>query len=337
LEHSSVNTFICQCRDEFRSVCENLQLEFYGEHEGKQCCVLHFPSEHKKSDFEEVLQVKFGREDFDFRGAFFPSRTARFGGHEFVSASFHEATFSGETDFSNAKFSGERTSFHRAKFSGERTSFRRAKFSGEGISFSQAQFSSAVTDFSLARFSGRWTSFTYARFSGERTSFSQAQFSSTETSFRYARFSGAETNFSRATFEEKVAFLGKEKNMMFDAPSWVRFEHCRIDKPELLTFNTVLLRPGWFVNVDVRKVDFTDVKWHGLTDGPKGDLKEEIEALVGHGVDRPYTLLAQACQRLAANAEENRNHAHASEFNYWAMDAQRREQWVSGFAPWRLI
>jgi hypothetical protein len=98
----------------------------------------------------------------------------------------------------------------------------------------------------------------------------------------------------------------------------------------------VLLRPGWFINADVRKVDFTDVKWHGVTES-KGNLKQEIEALEKHGVDKPYTLLAQACQRLAANAEENRNYLHASVFNYWAMDVQRREKWASAFAPWRLI
>ena len=122
--------------------------------------------------------------------------------------------------------------------------------------------------------------------------------------------------------------------------------------------------------MDVRKVDFTDVRWHGIRDAKEfrntrhifkervkntiealkdrrlrqawqklttNALIEEIEALEKHEVISPYTLLAQACQRLAANAEENRNHLHASEFNYWAMDAQRKLQQASVFAPWRLI
>jgi hypothetical protein len=91
--------------------------------------------------------------------------------------------------------------------------------------------------------------------------------------------------------------------MVFKAQSWVGFAYSRLDKPELLTFDTVLLCPGWFINVDVRKVDFTDVKWHGLTEGPEGNLEEEIVAPEKHEVSSPYTLLAQAYRRLSANAE----------------------------------
>jgi hypothetical protein len=183
---------------------------------------------------------------------------------------------------------------------------------------------------------------------------------------------------------------------VFCSHSLVEFDHCRIDKPELLTFNTVVLRPSWFINTDVRKVDFTDVEWYRLlyesksfkrmirslkgrvraasesfkkqlhktkdeaellqkpetktTPDNNGSslaqawqrltataLDDEVEALRARGVNSPYPLLAQACQRLAANAEENRNHAHASGFNYWAMDAQRKGKRSSALAPWRLI
>jgi uncharacterized protein YlaI len=70
-------------------------------------------------------------------------------------------------------------------------------------------------------------------------------------------------------------------------------------------------------------------------------LDVEIDALTTAARDlktnKAHTLLAQACQRLAANAEENRDHAHASGFNYWAMDAQRKAKRASDFAPWRLL
>jgi hypothetical protein len=186
-------------------------------------------------------------------------------------------------------------------------------------------------------FSGAQTLFGRIQFSGAQTDCSGAQFSAAETIFYEARFSSELSSFARASFKERVSFIGRADNAVFGARSWVQFEHCRIDKPELLTFNTVLLRPGWFINVDVRKVDFTDVKWYGVTDGPRVKVKEEIKALEKHGVGSPYTRLAQACQRLATNAEENRNHLHASSFNYWAMDAQRKGQWASAFALWRLI
>ena len=143
--------------------------------------------------------------------------------------------------------------------------------------------------------------------------------------------------FNETTFRDKVSFLGTKENKVFGPEAWASFGYVRIDKPELLSFDTVRLHPGWFINVDVRKADFTDVEWYGLPGGPKRRLKEEIKDLEAHGVKSAYPLLAQACQRLAANAEENRNHLHASGFNYWAMDAQRKEKWASSFAPWRLI
>ena len=103
----------------------------------------------------------------------------------------------------------------------------------------------------------------------------------------------------------------------------------RIEKPELLTFNTVLLHPGWFINADVRKVDFTDVKWYGMPGGPQGTIEAEVKALAEREVESPYTLLSQACRRLSANAEENREYPLANEFYYWSMNALRKEGWRS--------
>ncbi len=76
----------------------------------------------------------------------------------------------------------------------------------------------------------------------------------------------------------------------------------------------------------------------GLPNGPDGSLGYEIQLIrARRETGSPYTLLAQACQRLAANAEENRDYAHASSFNYWAMEAQRKDKRASAIAPWRLI
>lgn len=385
--------------------------------------MLHLPGEDKKDDFKKALDEKLGNQDFHFSGAFFPSGTAQFKNRKFVSADFSNATFSGVTDFSEAQFSGEETSFREAQFSGEWTDFRGAQFrssketsfggaqfGGEGTDFRGAQFNGERTDFVEAQFSSswwtdfggaqfrssEWTSFYRAKFrSSGWTSFGGAHFTSKDTAFEEVSFTGEEVLFHRATFQEKVAFLGTKENDAFSSCSLVKFEHCRIDKPELLTFNTVTLRPSWFINTDVRMVDFTDVKWYRLPDEPKtlehslqsleGRVKgaieafkrsnkaeedskllqesevesavstegprlaqawqqltttaldDEIKELRKREVSSPYTLLSQACQRLAANAEENRNHGHASGFNYWAMDAKRREKRASAFAPWRLL
>ena len=103
----------------------------------------------------------------------------------------------------------------------------------------------------------------------------------------------------------------------------------RIEKPELLTFNTVLLHPGWFINADVRKVDFTDVKWYGMPGGPEGTIEAEIKALAEREVKSPHRLLAQVCRRLSTNAEENREYPLANEFYYWSMNALRKQGWRS--------
>jgi hypothetical protein len=279
--------------------------------------------------------------------------------------SFSKAKFSGQwTDFNEAQTSStSSTSFDEAHFSGYGTQFRGAQFSG-GASFQGAQFSAASTSFSEAQFGTTVaetalmkefnsqdltrTDFNGAKFSGERTSFNGAKFRTANTSFQGAEFSAAytsfadeefgykgkevafskEVNFRDVTFRERAAFLGSQWNPIFDSRAWAQFHGCRIEKPELLTFfNNVLLHPGWFVNVDVRKVDFTDVKWYGMPGGPEGTLSEEINALEDRNVESPHTLLAQACRRLSANAEDNREYTLANGFHYWSMDAVRKGSW----------
>jgi uncharacterized protein YjbI with pentapeptide repeats len=284
---------------------------------------------------------------------------ASFEGATFVGdASFKEAQFKGDIDFSVATFSGESTTFANAQFSGEtyfatakfiggRTSFEEAQFSN-GVSFALARFSGGSTNFRAAQFNGKWidfdkaqfrdeTTFRAAEFKGE-TFFGEAQFKGERTDFSYVEFGGSETifekstfandaNFREATFRERIAFRGTNKNPIFGSQAWASFDHSRIEKPEQFTFHSVLLHPGWFTNVDVRKVDFTDVKWYGMPSGPRGTLNEEIDVLEQRGVESPYTLLSQACQRLAANAEENRDYPLANDFYYWSMDALRKAGW----------
>jgi hypothetical protein len=160
------------------------------------------------------------------------------------------------------------------------------------------------------------------------TYFRRAQFSGEVTSFNDATFE-KEVYFNEATFKEKVVFQGREANLVFASEARAWFHSVRIDKPELLTFNTVLLHPGWFINADVRKVDFTDVKWYGMPGGPEGRIEAEVKDLKDRGVESPYTLLSQACRRLSTNAEENREYPLANEFYFWSMNALRKEGWRS--------
>jgi uncharacterized protein YjbI with pentapeptide repeats len=229
-----------------------------------------------------------------------------------------------EDDFEEAKqskFARQDFDFRGAIFPAGSANFRSVEFDVD-MNFSGATFAGRV-DFSAAQFSGETTNFSQTQFSGETTNFSQAQFSGGETSFQEATFL-RDVYFTEAIFGERVIFRGSKTNPIFDTESWVRFEFVRMEKPEQLTFNTVLLHPGWFINVDVRKTDFTDVKWYGMPNGPKGTLAKEIEELDRY-VESPHALLAQACRRLSTNAEENREYSLANEFHYWSMDASRKQ------------
>jgi uncharacterized protein YjbI with pentapeptide repeats len=195
---------------------------------------------------------------------------------------------------------------------------------GWGADFQEAEFRSETTDFREAKFSGKWTYFERAEFIGKAMSFSEAKFSCEETSFKGAKF------------RERAWFWGTKNNPVFSPQAGVSFEQCRIEKPELLTFNTVLLHPSSFINTDVRNVDFTDVKWYGMPGGPEGTLEEEIDALTKRDIESPHILLSQTCQRLSANAEENREYPLANEFYYWSMDALRKKGRRS-FGPIRTL
>ncbi len=286
-------------------------------------------------------RVVFNSEATDFG-------SAKFGGEN---TSFYEAEFNYGVAFTGANFGSKDVSFLKAKFNGEYTWFFEAAFSGK-VSYSEAEFGSEQTLFTWAefdgsdtkflgaRFNGKETRFDNARFSSERTYFDNAEFGSARTSFKETTFA-KEVNFRETTFREQVGFWGMKNRTVFGTvfgrEASVRFDYSRIEKPELFTFDSLVLRPNWFVNVDVRKVNFTNVSWYGLPGGPRGKFEDEIAALEEREVDSPYKLLSQACQRLSVNAEENHEYPLANEFHYWLMQAQRRENPGSGFAPWRLI
>jgi hypothetical protein len=106
-------------------------------------------------------------------------------------------------------------------------------------------------------------------------------------------------------------------------------QFARIVKPERVSFHTLSLCPHWFVNIDARRFDFTNVDWKRLS------LNEEISGLANYIIPSPHRLLAIARRNLAVNAEENHRYEEASKFRYMAMEARRLESW-RGFAPWRL-
>ncbi len=68
--------FVCGVEEKnpnYLSACKNLP-----EYRDTGYCVLHFPGEEKKENFEQVKKDKLEQEDYDFSGTFFPEGTSDF-------------------------------------------------------------------------------------------------------------------------------------------------------------------------------------------------------------------------------------------------------------------
>ena len=118
---------------------------------------------------------------------------------------------------------------------------------------------------------------------------------------------------------------------MFGDLGSLDLQFARIEKPDRVTFHTLIMRPSWFVNIDARKLNFTNVEW----DWPNINGKRPSKYAPLFRLSTCPDVPAIACHQLADNAEENKRYEEASKFRFIAMEARRRESWL-GFAPWRL-
>ncbi len=161
--------------------------------------------------------------------------------------------------------------------------------------------------------------------------FDSATFSA-EVDFSAATFS-AKVDFSDTTFRDHVKFAGDKDGRGFDDGLSFILRSARIEKPDHFSFHALTLRVHWFVDVDARKFNFTNVKWHGELN-PRS-IKQEIKSLKDEGVSSPHSLLSITYRHLAVNAEENHHYDYASMFRYLSMDTRRQGSW-RGFAFWKL-
>lgn len=280
-----------------------------------------------RTTFNKDAQAYFADAVFnaevDFRIATFDS-LADFGHVIFMRANFDKTSFNDQSVFSYAIFN-EEVSFFRTSFMKE-SEFRNTKFNAY-VTFSFAAFEAA--EFRDAIFSEtEEANFSHAVFS-TNASFSYTQFGA-EAMFRSAIFKSqvyfsqvtfkAKADFSYALFEDYAIFAGDKKTHEFDGKACLDFQHSRIEKPDHFSFVSLTLRPHWFLHVDTRKLDFTDVYW-------EGSISSEIEELKKKKVSSPDLLLAVICRQLAINAEDNHRYETASRFRYWAMELQRNVRW----------
>lgn len=301
--------FVCECDEAYRSACE--RLEFYCEVEGKKYCVLHCPALDKTEDFKSLIKSKLERDDYNFAGVFFPTdvsfQTTQFK----FDANFSGARFNGGAFFEHASFSGV-ADFRGAIFS-SRALFSSATFSGKA-SFLLATFSDTASFFS-ATFSNR-ADFYSVTFSG-KTIFSSVTFIS-KADFTNAAFI-TNTSFSSAMIESYLRFEGTENRPVFAETESFDLHQAQITKAEQIIFHTVKLKPRWFVNVDSRKFEFTNIDWGRTT------VRDDFKAL--ENVENHHRLLSIAYRQLATNAEDNNRYSEAARFRYASMDARRLERW----------
>jgi uncharacterized protein YjbI with pentapeptide repeats len=373
LTSESPSGFVCDCEEWMRSACsrEPFNGEYEGKRycvlhfpsKEKSAAFKEAVKEKlEKKDFnfrgawfpEEITFQDDFTSDVDFQHAVF-SKDVSFSGRNFAAGvNFNRATFEGETSFYSVVF-GAAVFFGQTSFQGF-VNFRSANF--QSANFNSADFRDRATFFRAdftkgAIFDGATfravAEFREAGFRDDaylstvtfhvRANFNEACFSS-RTNFISSTFIGkvdfgsaifkAHADFSFANFLDQATFEGR---FLFNNRSSLNLESARIEKQGDVSFHTTFLRPHWFLNVDARKVEFTNVDWHWRRLGVM--VHEEIEGLKEKSVAFPHRMLAIVCRQLAVNSEENYQFEDASNFRYMAMEAQRSKQFP-GLAFGRL-
>jgi pentapeptide repeat protein len=299
--------FVCSCDESFRSSCAGLAA-FRGIND-RTYCILHFP-EAKGEEFASAVKAKLDANNFDFSGVYFPESFSFFGRHFPSEPKFEGAVFASDVNFGEAIFD-QGVNFSRALFKGDAT-FLKAELKGPA-NFGSVEFHKRAV-FNATQFFED-ALFTFAVFNGE-------------TDFQRASFGGLLTlDFVAVKDTLTFALIQDYKKVQgFAADGALWMSGARIDRPENVSFQSLSLRPGWFVNVDVRKFNFIEVDWKELSQaGFRYDIREDIAYLEKSSVEIPYRLLSITYRQLANNAEESHRYRQGSEFRYLSMDVLRRE------------
>jgi len=239
----------------------------------------------------------------------------------FDKPSFKEARFKAITQFADAIFRAE-ADFTQASF--QSVAFERATFA-RGVRFTGCDFFSNVY-FHETKFGGRENN----RITSGHAHFEYALFEEkSKVYFQNSWFSWF-VNFDYANLRGYIFFKGSEDFPLFDSVlepqtaefgPLLSFVNTVIEQPDRVYFHTVRLRPYWFVSVDSRKFNLTNIDWFD----ERGHLitaEGELESLRKRNYKRAEQLLATAFRQLAANADDNTRLEEASFFRRLAMETE---------------
>ena len=326
-----------------------------GESTEEDLCILHSHNPGKdKQLFVKALEEHQKNKGHDFSFFVFPIK-GDFHKAEFTKgACFANVKFTEGATFSWAKFSGHRGAkmFAGARFSGaeftDRANFHEAEFS-DGATFGRAIFTKGA-DFSSAKFT-KDADFAGAEFR-DGAAFQEALFTKGVnfgwTKFtKGADFAGAEftgkSRFSRAEFLGRTLFVGKQPRMVVgrrlkdfkDKPLNVKIETAQIFANAEIDFTDALIEPldavifrdadlrqCLFLGTDVRKAEFTDVRWSRV--GLRFCVHDEFAPLGVLEIVRQYAKIEQLYRELKQNYEDRRDYERAGEFHFGEKVMRRR-------------
>jgi uncharacterized protein YjbI with pentapeptide repeats len=278
--------------------------------------------------------VEFGGAEFlggaNFDNARFEGKVSFLGAAFSGEGRFLEAEFSGEADFTKAEFRRGAV-FIKTKFHLDAT-FDRAQFLVDGFfyeavfehtgSFEAANFEEKTT-FASVSFSGaadfnsatlKNAHFGDSRFEGG-VSFAAVRF--TRAYFYDTVFGGRIANFANCSFVGRTLFNETDEKgegrVLFQGVDEVDFTDVVLSPPTALIIRNADLRRCLFLNTDLRKADFTNVRW--ITIGTRYGVYDE-EVPLKEGKARHWGHLERLYRDLKQNYENRKNYELAGDFHY---------------------
>jgi uncharacterized protein YjbI with pentapeptide repeats len=362
--------------------CKHYEICGLDANPGEDLCILH--SQHPDKDrsaFDEFLAAHREKNGHNFQHFVFPYHVDFFKKTTFTEwARFFYATFTHGADFSRARFMKgadfshatltgyakfvsttftKNTKFSDATFTGwadfrqaafdNQTSFARATFSEEGVCFNDAEFRARAI-------------FSNAKFVAE-ASFAGAIFN-TGGEFYGATFSEP-AEFFRARFLGRTLFVSKKeegRTIPIFAETEVSFRQVDIAPLDALIFRDADLQKCQFLGTDLRKAEFTNVKWPETIckKWPKFirarwpqmvsrfAVYDEIEVeQKGEAENRSH--VEQLYRQLKQNYEDRRDYERARHFHIGEKETRRKNsrgglrilltayRWVSGYGESCLL
>jgi uncharacterized protein YjbI with pentapeptide repeats len=264
--------------------------------------------------------VWFGRGEFQNVASF---RFAKFRGMSI----FDNCAFLASVDFSGCQFNGHASFQGISSLESKNRNVNRRFTPISKATFSQAHFNEVI--FQSAKFENIELFYSIFRENAifawveiqKFGDFSKAQFEKTVDFANVVLSPNAKLRFTQTLFRDYVYFDNRSFIEVCEfTESNLDFQDAVIEKPERFRFHTVVLRPHWFVNVDSRKLDFTNVRWLN-NNGSAEDVRNELKEL-SHEANA-LGLLTVTFRQLAENYENNNRFEQASRFRRAALETLR--------------